>query len=357
MDPINYYHNQCREGLIIEDPHQLVVIQQLQALYKALVVESERRSGLLGSWRTKRLVRGLYIWGGVGRGKTFMMDCFFNALPFSNKLRMHFHPFMRHVHEQLKHYQGKKNPLDLVAADIAKKALVLCFDEFVVTDIADAIVLARLLDALFKQGVCLVATSNVQPNELYKHGLQRHNFLPAIALLKQHTQVSHIQTEIDYRLRYLKDAGVFYYPNDDDAQKHMEKTFSVLSHEDNEINDRDITVYDRKIRVVKEVENVVWFDFNVICRPPRSQHDYLVLVSSYHTIFISDIPQINADANDTITLFIRLIDVMYDAKTKLVFSAAVPIEQIYPAGRFTFEFERTKSRLVEMQSENYLIRS
>ena len=229
MTPIAYYQQQCQQGLIIEDPHQLAIMRQLEALYEALTAESSRRSGLLGRWRQPRLVKGLYIWGGVGRGKTFMMDCFYNALPFSNKLRIHFHPFMRHVHERLKHYQGKKNPLDLVAADIAKKALVLCFDEFIVSDIADAIVLARLLDALFKQGVCLVATSNVPPDDLYKHGLQRHNFLPAIALLNQHTQVTNIQTEIDYRLRYLKDAGVFYFPNDDYAQKRMEKTFSVLS--------------------------------------------------------------------------------------------------------------------------------
>lgn len=354
MTPIEYYQYQCLQGLIVEDPYQLEVMQRLQSLYDTLVAESHRRSGLLGMLRQPKLVKGLYIWGGVGRGKTFMMDCFFNALPFSNKLRIHFHPFMRHVQEQLKHYQGVKNPLDQIAADIAKKAMVLCFDEFVVSDIADAIVLAKLLDALFKRGVCLVATSNVVPDELYKHGLQRNNFLPAIALLKQHTDVLHIQTETDYRLRYLKDAGVFYYPNDDYAEKRMEKTFSVLSHEDNEINANDITVYDRKIRVVKEVEGVVWFDFNVICKPPRSQHDYLELVSRYHTIFVSNIPRIAVDDNNTITLFIRFIDVLYDARTKLVFSAAVPVGEIYTEGRFTFEFERTKSRLTEMQSEMYL---
>jgi cell division protein ZapE len=199
-----------------------------------------------------------------------------------------------------------------------------------------------------------VATSNVKPDDLYKHGLQRHNFLPAIALLKHHTQESSIQTDIDYRLRYLKDAGVFYFSSDVAAQKKMEKTFSVLSHEDNVVNENEITVCERNIRVVKEVEGVVWFDFNVICKPPRSQHDYLELVSRYRTLFISNIPQINAEAKDTISLFIRLIDVLYDAKTKLVFSAAVPIDQIYPEGQFVFDFARTKSRLVEMQSESYI---
>ncbi len=354
MNPIEYYHHQCEQGLISEDPHQLAVMTQLQRLYEALVSESESRGGLLRLLRKRKLVRGLYVWGGVGAGKTFMMDCFFNALPFDNKLRMHFHPFMRLVHEELKRYQGKKNPLDGVASDIAKKAQVLCFDEFIVTDIADAIILARLLDGLFKQGVCLVATSNVRPDDLYKHGLQRHNFLPAIALLKKHTQEIHIQTDVDYRLRYLKNAGVFYYPNDDFARKRMEKTFSVLTREENVINENEITVCERKIRVVKEVEEVVWFDFNVICKPPRSQHDYLELVTRYQTIFISNIPQISAEAKDTASLFIRLIDILYDAKTKLVFSAAVPIEQIYPEGQFVFDFARTKSRLTEMQSENYL---
>lgn len=206
VNPIEYYHNQCHQGLIIEDPHQLAVMTRLQQLYEALVDESGSRTGLLRLLRKPKLVRGLYVWGGVGAGKTFMMDCFFNALPFNNKLRIHFHPFMRLVHEELKRYQGKKNPLDIVASNIAKKAQVLCFDEFIVTDIADAIILARLLDALFKLSVCLVATSNVRPDDLYKHGLQRHNFLPAIALLKKHTHEIHIQTDIDYRLRYLKDA-------------------------------------------------------------------------------------------------------------------------------------------------------
>ena len=354
MTPLDDYYKQCREGLIIEDAHQLAVMERLQQLYDALLLESRRQSGLMGMLRKTKLVCGLYVWGGVGSGKTFMMDCFFNRLPFENKLRMHFHPFMRYVHEQLKHYQGKKNPLELVANDIAKKAKVLCFDEFVVADIADAIILARLLDALFAQGVCLVATSNVKPDDLYKNGLQRTNFLPAIALLKKHTQEVHVQTEIDYRLRYLKDAGVFYCPNNASAQQRMEKTFSVLSHEDNVINQDLITVCDRAVRVVKEVEGVVWFDFNVLCRPPRSQHDYLELVTRYHTLFISNIPQIAAESKDIILLFIRLIDVLYDAKTKLVFSAAVPVAEIYPEGQFSFEFERTQSRLIEMQSEDYL---
>jgi cell division protein ZapE len=349
---IDEYHNQCRLGDITEDQAQLTVMRQLQALYEQLASEAGR--GITSWLRAPKTPQGLYVWGGVGAGKTFMMDCFYHALPFGRKMRMHFHPFMRHVHEQLKYYQGKKNPLELVARDIAKKARVLCFDEFVVSDIADAIILARLLDALFKQGVCLVATSNVKPDDLYKNGLQRHSFLPAIALLKKYTQEVHIQTAVDYRLRYLKDAGVFYCPDDENAKQRMEKTFSVLSHEDNEINTNSITVCERAIRVVKEVENVVWFDFDVICKPPRSQHDYLELVTRYHTIFISHIPQIKAEQHDRITLFIRLIDVLYDAKIKLVFSAAVPIAQIYPEGRFEFEFGRTQSRLLEMQSESYL---
>lgn len=354
MSPLECYQQQCRLGAIIEDPHQLVVMQALERLYQALNKEAARRTGLSRFLASPKAVKGLYIWGGVGRGKTFMMDCFYQTLPFNNKLRMHFHPFMRHVHEQLKQYQGKTNPLDWVAADIAKKAMVLCFDEFVVSDIADAMVFVRLLDELFKKGVCLVATSNVKPDDLYKNGLQRYSFLPAIALLKQHTSEINIQTETDYRLRYLKDAGVFYCPNDDYAMGRMEKTFSVLSHEDNDINNNKIMVCGRPIHVVKEVDGVAWFDFNAICRPPRSQHDYLELASRYHTILMSDMRQIKAEEKDIILLLIRLVDVLYDAKTKLVFSSAVPLEQIYPEGQFAFEFERTKSRLIEMQSENYL---
>lgn len=353
MDPITYYQENCREGVILEDPRQMSVMTHLQRVYVDLLAERQRKSGLFGKLRRKQLVHGAYIWGGVGCGKTFMMDCFYQALPFKEKMRMHFHPFMRFIHEQLKLYQGKKNPLDLIAAEIGKAHHVLCFDEFVVSDITDAMLLARLLDALFKQGVCLVSTSNVKPDDLYKNGLQRRSFFPAIALLKKYADVIHIQTDIDYRLRYLKDAGVFYYPNDDLAKRKMEKTFSVLSHEDNAINENEIIICDRPIKVVKEVEKCVWFDFDMICSAPRSQHDYLELVKKYPTIFISDINQITPNSKDKIMLFIRLIDVLYDAKTKLVFSSSVPIEKIYPEGQFIFEFARTRSRLIEMQSEAY----
>ena len=232
--------------------------------------------------------------------------------------------------------------------------MVLCFDEFVVSDITDAMLLARSLDALFKLGVCLIATSNVEPDQLYKNGLQRRSFLPAIELLKRHTKVMHIQTDVDYRLRYLKDAGVFYCPDDQKAAEKMEKTFSVLSHEDNVINQTDIMICERRINVIKEVEGLVWFNFKAICNVPRSQHDYLEIVKQYHTVFISHIPQIASLQKDKIMLFIRLIDVLYDARTKLVFSSSVPIDQIYFDGQFVFDFARTRSRLIEMQSESYL---
>jgi len=353
MSLITQYLAQCQQGLILKDQHQLAVLEKLQIVHDKLIAHWKQQASLLGFVFKPRAVTGLYIWGSVGCGKTFMMDCFYNALPFDKKMRMHFHAFMHYVQQELTKLQGKKNPLEIIAKKIAKRTLVLCFDEFIVNDIADAIILTKLLEALFKQNLCLVTTSNTQPDQLYLKGLQRNNFLPAIKLLKNHTEVIPIETNTDYRLRYLKDAGVFYFPHDAQALQKLEKTFSVLTHEDHDVSYEPLAVNDRSIKVVKTVETVAWFDFNALCQPPRSQQDYLEIVKRFHTVFLSHIPQISSDAHNTILLLIRLIDVLYDARTKLIFSAAVPITEIYPSGRFHQEFTRTASRLLEMQSETY----
>jgi cell division protein ZapE len=352
MTPLDYYHEQCRLGVVVEDQQQLLALQHFQKLHSNLIHEHQKRKKILSVLRKPRLVHGLYIWGGVGIGKTFLMDCFYHCVPFKGKLRMHFHQFMRFVHHELKLHQGEKDPLQIIARKLAKKYMLLCFDEFFVTDIADAMILARMLRALLAQGLCLVATSNVMPDDLYKKGLQRQLFLPAIEMLKHHTTVVHVPTTVDYRLRHLRNAGVFYTPNDQAAHENMEKTFFVLVNGKSVRHDA-VEICGRKIPVVKEADDTIWFDFNVICKVPRSQHDYLEIAKQYRTVFVSNIPVIPPDARDMVTLLIRMVDVFYDAHVRLVISAAEPVDKIYPQGYMLFEYNRACSRLLEMQSELY----
>lgn len=352
MTPLDYYRDHCTAGLIFEDEEQLAVLDWLQKIHVDLVHEQSQRSRLLSLVRKRRQVKGLYLWGGVGVGKTFLMDCFYQSLPFQEKMRMHFHVFMRHVHAELKRHQGEKNPLLIIAKEIASRCLLLCFDEFFVNDIADAMILGRLLSALFAEGVCIVLTSNVMPDDLYKKGLQRPLFLPAIEQLKCHATVLHIPTSVDYRLRHLQSAGVFYLSSDQMGCDKMEETFQVLT-EGKEIYYEGIEICGRPIAIKKQASDVIWFDFRQICHVPRSQRDYLAIADKYKTVFISDVPVIPAYAKDTITLFITLVDVFYDAHTRLVISAAASVDQLYTDGHLLFEYARTRSRLLEMQSAAY----
>lgn len=352
MTPLEYYLEQCKKGLICEDPQQLAVLQHLQKIHDELLKEHTTRARLFSALRKPKLVRGLYMWGGVGIGKTFLMDCFYHCLPFPEKKRMHFHQFMRFVHQELKNQQGKTDPLQKIAKELAKRTVLICFDEFFVADITDAMLLGRLLKALFSQGVCLVATSNVMPDDLYKNGLQRKQFLPAIALIKQHTTVMHVPTVTDYRLRHLKEAGVFYTPNDQAARENMEKTFALLAHHKT-IRYDALEIDGRFIPVKKQADDIVWFDFDIICSVPRSQRDYLYIAEKFSTVFISNIPIIPPHAKNIISLFIRLVDVFYDARVGLVFSAEKPVKQIYDQGSLLQDYMRTRSRLLEMQSESY----
>jgi len=354
MTPLEYYREQCRLGLFQEDEQQIQALEQLQKVRVHLIQEQRKRSGLLSALRKPKFVKGLYLWGGVGIGKTCVMDCFFHSLPFTQKLRMHFHHFMNLVQTELKKYQGQKNPLDRIVQDLAQRTLVLCFDEFIVSDIADAMILERLLNSFFAQGLCLVTTSNIHPDDLYKWGLQRQHFMPAIHLLKKKLEIMHLPGQIDYRLRHLKQAGIFYVPNDDIAEDNMEKDFAVLAG-DEAVHAQPIQLLGRIIPIRKQAGNLIWFDFKVICGIPRSQDDYLALVKKYNTFFISDVPIIGPSARDKIILFIKLIDILYDARARLVLSAETTLDKIYNQGRLLAEYTRTLSRLMEMQSENYFI--
>lgn len=352
MTPLDYYHQQAQQGVIQEDPNQLVVMQHLHNLYNLLINEQKKREGLFTFWRRPKLVKGLYLWGGVGIGKTFMMDCFFQSLPFPNKLRMHFYQFMQQIHKRLTNHQGEKNPLDQIAKEIATNTLVLCFDELFVSDITDAMLLSRLFNGLFSNGVCLIATSNVAPDNLYKNGLQREQFIPTIDFIKKYTNVISIPTQIDYRLRHLKEAGVFYTPLNDETSEKMERSFRALT-EGKSFSVDPIEIAGRSIRIKKQVGDIIWFDFTDLCSVPRSQQDYLKIAEQYRIVFISDIPVIQENEKDRICLFISMVDVFYDKRVRLVISAAESVPQLYHRGYMILEYTRTHSRLLEMQSTDY----
>lgn len=353
MTPLAYYQQQLAQGVISQDPQQQAVINQLEHIYHALLEEKQKRTSSLAFWRKPVLVRGLYLWGSVGIGKTFMMDCFYHCLPFQEKKRMHFHAFMRMIHAELKKHEGEKNPLTTIAKQISRETMVLCFDELVVSDIVDAMMLARLFEALFAQGVCLIATSNIEPDHLYWRGLQREQFLPAIELIKKHLTVIHVTTTEDYRQLHLNKSATSYIPDDDIAEENMEKDFNALSA-GYVAYSAPILLCDRQVAIIKQAGDAIWFDFNVLCNPPRSQHDYLALADKYKTVLLSHIPVIHEDENNTIALFIRLIDVLYDQKVRFIFSAADDLNKLYVAGKYAFEFQRTKSRLIEMQSHEWM---
>lgn len=333
----------------------------LQDLFERLVHREQQRSrgftGLLDRLRGRRPEPeiGLYFWGGVGRGKTYLVDTFYECLPFDNKLRIHFHRFMQRVHGELTALEGTKNPLEVVADRLADEAMVVCFDEFFVTDIGDAMILGGLMEALFARGVTLVATSNIVPARLYENGLQRQRFLPVIALVEKYTEVVNVDAGIDYRLRTLKQAELYHYPLDAEADISLRTSFDALAVEPGQHWER-IEINGRYLTVRCLAEDVAWFDFKELCDGPRSQNDYIELARIFHAVLLSGVPQFNASLNDQARRFVNLVDEFYDRNVKLVMAAEKPLLELYAGGSLAFEFQRTQSRLQEMQSHEYLAR-
>ena len=296
-------------------------------------------------------VPGIYLWGDVGRGKTFLMDLFFETLPVDKKTRIHFHRMMADMHRRLNILGDVDDPLDKVAADIARQTRVLCFDEFFISDIADAMILGRLLDGLIRRGVTFVATSNSPPAELYPNGLQRERFLPAIELLENSTRVLHLDGDTDYRLRLLQQAGTYLTPVNADTTAKLSHYFKEIASGD-PVEGHLLDVLGRQIPSERCAKGVVWFDFESICDGPRSQQDYIEIARWYPTVIISGIPVLATDKENQARRFIALVDEFYDRKVKLIVSAEAGLESIYEGQKF--EFQRTTSRLVEMQSTTYL---
>ena len=341
-----------------EDEAQRLAVENLQRLYDDLIEYNPPAKNLLqklGLVSTPQLrpVQGLYFWGGVGRGKTYLVDTFFDCLPFENKLRMHFHRFMHRVHAERKQLRYQEDPLSIIGKQLASEARVLCFDEFVVHDVADAVILARLMKVLFAEGVSLVATSNVEPKHLYQGGLQRELFLPAIDMIYDYTDVVNIDSGIDYRLLFLDKAETYFTPENESALDGMRHNFEHLAPDEG-VEEANIEVEGRVLTTVKRADGVIWFEFDELCDGPRSQADYIELALCFHSILVSKVPILDRLKEDQARRFINMVDVFYDHNVKLIISAAAPAQDLYVGTRNEFEFKRTISRLQEMQSTDYL---
>ncbi len=353
MDVREFYDHALSERGFKSDEAQQRAIDRLQRAYEEWVAFKSQRSSSF-----KRLInrpdvpRGVYMWGGVGRGKSFLMDSFYSVVPVVRKTRVHFHEFMRDVHRQLDELKGIANPLDDVAKRIAKKYRLICFDEFHVSDIADAMILYNLLSGLFDNGVSFVMTSNYKPDTLYPDGLHRDRMLPTIQLLNSKLDVMNIDAGIDYRKRALEQVRIYHTPLNADTDSELREAFAAVAETADE--DTRVHIEAREIRALRRAGSAIWFDFATLCGGPRSQNDYLEIASRFQTVILSGIPRMSAAMSSEARRFTWLIDVFYDHKVKLIMSAEVEPEELYTEGMLANEFHRTVSRIIEMQSREYM---
>ena len=352
--PLTWYQAASQQAAFIRDAAQARAIEHLDRLWTELMMFKRKRNRFLGrSLRSPQLPKGLYFYGGVGRGKSFLMDAFYGCLPYRRKRRVHFHAFMAEIHQRLRGLKSEANPLKAVAAEIAKETRVLCFDEFHVSDIADAMILGRLLENLFNEGVVLVATSNYAPSELYPQGQNRSSFLPTIALIEEKLTILNVDGGEDYRHRTLTAAEVFYIPANDENERKLADLFTQVTAGQVE-RPSEIEIHGRMLRCKKRTDKAIWFDFRMLCFGPRSQADYLYLSEHYEMIFVSGIEKLSQAERAEARRLTWLIDVMYDYRVKFCATCDVPVGKIYVEGDFAQEFVRTASRLTEMQSQEYL---
>ena len=347
------YHQILAEKGFIADPAQLRAVAMLQRCQDEWAAYKARRGNVL----TKALVRppiprGVYMFGGVGRGKSFLMDCFFQAVPLQRKTRLHFHEFMREVHRELQELKGMANPLDELGKRIARRYRLICFDEFHVADVTDAMILHRLLEALFANRVSIVTTSNFHPDGLYPNGLHRDRILPAIELLKAKLEIANVDNGTDYRRRTLEQVELYHCPLGGEADAALLRAFEELAP----VQDEEplMRIEHREIRARRKAGSVVWFDFKELCGGPRSQNDYLEIATQFETVLLSNVPQMPPKLASEARRFTWLVDVFYDRRVKLIVSAAVAAEDLYTEGPLAHEFPRTVSRLNEMRSAEYL---
>lgn len=367
QSPLSRYQRLLAAGEYQADEVQMEAVTQLDHIYQALLQQTPAVSapaaglrGKLNRWLGKssettqqRPVQGLYMWGGVGRGKTWLMDMFFHSLPGERKLRLHFHRFMLRVHEELTELQGQENPLEIIADGFKAQTDVLCFDEFFVSDITDAMLLATLLQALFSRGITLVATSNIPPNDLYRNGLQRARFLPAIDLINEFCDVMNVDAGIDYRLRTLTQAHLYLTPLDEQTRLTMDRMFVKLAGKQGEAAPV-LQINHRPLQAINAVDGVLAVDFHTLCEEARSQLDYIALSRLYHSVILYNVRVMGPLKENTARRFLALVDEFYERHVKLVIAAEASMFDIYQGERLKFEYQRCLSRLQEMQSEEYL---
>lgn len=337
----------------VADPAQLRAVDALERCAQEWAQFKHKRSnGLKKLINRPDIPRGVYLYGGVGGGKSFLMDCFFNAVPLKRKTRLHFHEFMREVHRELAALQGTADPLDVLAKRMSRRYRLICFDEFHVAEMTDAIILYRLLSALFDHGVGFVTNSNFRPDDLYPGGMHRDRILAAIALLNDRMELINVDNGCDYRHRTFETVKLYHFPNGPTADRAMTEAFNALaaSHDESPL----LNIEARQIHARRRAGGVVWFDFKVLCGGPRSQNDYLEIATQFHTIVLSDVPHMPVRMASEARRFTLLVDVLYDRRVKLILSAAVPPEALYTEGPLVHEFPRTLSRLKEMQSNEFL---
>ncbi|WP_266170263.1 cell division protein ZapE [Dyella subtropica] len=357
--PSARYHEGVAAHRWESDPAQLAALPEFDRMHAALTAMPASNGGLFGRLKSllgneeREAVPGLYLWGSVGRGKTFLMDLFVASLPHGVALRRHYHRFMGEVHERLRELGERRDPLLDVADGLAARCRVLCLDEFLINDIGDAMILATLLEALFARGVSLVTTSNTQPANLYKDGLQRARFLPAIALIEKNCHVLEMISSHDWRLRALSQAPVYFTPPSSEAERALARIFTTQA-QGQVLESGDIVVNDRPIPVRKRADNILWFDFDALCEGPRAVADYIAIAKAGPAVIVSNVPQFSVYSEDAARRFVLLVDEFYDRHVKLILSAAAPITDLYDGERLRAEFGRTESRLIEMQSEEYL---
>ncbi len=349
MNLLTAYEEAIRRGEINDDPLQREILDPMQRLATDLI--QSKTSWF--SWNTKP-IKGIYLYGPVGVGKTYLVDMFYHCVGKNKKARYHFHHFMQQIDTQLRKLQGQKDPLRLIAKNIAKSTRLLCFDEFLIHDVAYAMILTELLQALLNNGVILVISSNTKPDDLYLNGVQRNRFLPAIALIKKSCDVLHLNEQKDYRIGRTPLLNAYLYPLNQLTAKTMEQQFDLLAQQGEEHG--MITVQNRTIPFLKCASRIIWFDFVVLCNLPRSQLDYLEIAHRFDTIFLSGVPALTEQHTAQAIMFIHCIDVMYDRGIKIIISAEVPAESLYLKGEMKDTFKRTLSRLLEMQSVDYLAR-
>lgn len=357
--PLDKYNCDLLEEEFMADPAQKIAVMHIQCLFEKLVEKPHKASGLFDRFKLifsktdETKIKGLYFWGGVGRGKTYLVDSFYECLPFENKLRLHFHRFMQNVHKELKLLKNVESPLKIIAEKVAKQTRIVCFDEFHVSDITDAMLLSGLFEALFDKGVILVTTSNQHPDQLYQGGLQRERFLPAIELIKQHTDVINVDSGIDYRLQFFDHAEIYHSPLDEKANAMLENDFKHVSPDEGTKGEA-LEIEGRTIETVRCGDGVVWFDFKALCDGPRGAADYIEIARQYQTVLLANIPVMDDHTNDMAKRFITLIDEFYDHNVKLIITAEAKPDGLYNGTRLAEAFKRTVSRLEEMRTHDYL---